>query len=508
MTFGRIVLLLSLLTASVWAALVNGQPYFMADTSAYVREPDFAVVYLFGDKFATTWTQERTLERNKDGPTAAGAKQPAYIPLNSPFDKAVLGGRSIYYGALLYAGYVTSYFWLSILLQGLIFIYLSYVFLIKCARLSFASFALITSTVLILTPVSFFISFLMPDIFASFLMLSTMVLVGFWKALNPRDKVFISIIIFYSALAHTSHLLLLLFLALTTVCITIAARRRPVRPDAKTAILLLAVFVCGALGEVAFSYATNLTIGATPIRPPFVMARLIDDGPGYRFLQKNCPTKPYVVCNYMDRLPTASDYFLWSTDPTKGVYNTTDVPSRSALVSEQFSFAIDVFRYDPLGVIMAAVKNAIHQLGMIGLVAEFSHDQPALQTFKHFVPSFLHSDISENFLTSVSTWFFAIYFLSMTALASIFAFWLFVCFQKRPSLYSEPQWLYVLSIAICGIVFNAAICGALSTPHTRYQTRISWIPLFILLALIAKLWEASHLSKRHGFVRGVESIDR
>jgi KaiC/GvpD/RAD55 family RecA-like ATPase len=39
-------------TASVWAALVNGQPYFMADTSAYVREPDFAVVYLFGDKFA------------------------------------------------------------------------------------------------------------------------------------------------------------------------------------------------------------------------------------------------------------------------------------------------------------------------------------------------------------------------------------------------------------------------------------------------------------------------
>ena len=393
MTFGRIVLLLSLLTASVWAALVNGQPYFMADTSAYVREPDFAVVYLFGDKFATAWTQERTLERNKESPTTAGAKQPAYTPLNSPFDKAVLGGRSIYYGALLYAGYVTSYFWLSILLQGLIFIYLSYVFLIKCARLSFASFALVTSAILILTPVSFFISFLMPDIFASFLILGTMVLVGFWKALNPRDKVFISIIIFYSALAHTSHLLLLLFLALTTVCITIAARRAAVRPDARAAIVLLAVFVCGVLGEVAFSYVTNLTIGATPIRPPFVMARLIDDGPGYRFLQKNCPTKPYVVCNYMDRLPTASDYFLWSKDPTTGVYNTTDLPTRSALVSEQFSFAIDVFRYDPLGVITAAVKNAIHQFGMIGML-EFSHDQTELQTFKRLVPSFLHSDIS------------------------------------------------------------------------------------------------------------------
>ena len=321
----------------------------MADTSAYVREPDFAVVYLFGDKFATTWTQERTLERNKQGPTTAGSKPPAYIPLNSPFDKTVLGGRSIYYGALLYAGYVTSYFWLSILLQGLIFIYLSYVFLIKCARLSFASFALITSTVLILTPVSFFISFLMPDIFASFLILGTMVLVGFWKALNPRDKVSISIIIFYSVLAHTSHLFLLLLLALTTVCITVAERRRAVRPNSKAAMILLAIIVCGLLGEIAFSYATKFTIGATPTRPPFVMARPIDDGPGYRFLQKNCPTKPYVVCNYLHRLPTGAEYFLWSTDPTKGVYNTTDLPTRSALEFEQFSFAIDVFRYDPLG---------------------------------------------------------------------------------------------------------------------------------------------------------------
>ena len=38
-----------------------------------------------------------------------------------------------------------------------------------------------------------------------------------------------------------------------------------------------------------------------------------------------------------------------------------------------------------------------------------------------------------------------------------------------------------------GRYFNAAICGALST-SARYQARVSWIPLFVLLVMLAKLW--------------------
>jgi hypothetical protein len=37
---------------------------------------------------------------------------------------------------------------------------------------------------------------------------------------------------------------------------------------------------------------------------------------------------------------------------------------------------------------------------------------------------------------------------------------------------------------------NAALCGALSGVFWRYQTRISWLPLFILLIVGAKLWPA------------------
>src|SRR5215471_17281312 len=105
-TFKQKLVLLFLLVASAWASLVNGQPFFMDDTSAYVRGPDFAVVYLLGDKFASSWTQDRTLHRENSRPSNGPSSQ-EHVRLNSPYERSVLAGRSIYYGALLYLGHLT-----------------------------------------------------------------------------------------------------------------------------------------------------------------------------------------------------------------------------------------------------------------------------------------------------------------------------------------------------------------------------------------------------------------
>ena len=83
-------------------ALINGQPFFMPDTSAYTRGPDFAVVYFLGPRFASAWTQGRTLHGGAAAEARTRSEAPAFLPLNSPFDKAILKGRSIYYGAFLY----------------------------------------------------------------------------------------------------------------------------------------------------------------------------------------------------------------------------------------------------------------------------------------------------------------------------------------------------------------------------------------------------------------------
>jgi hypothetical protein len=231
------------------------------------------------------------------------------------------------------------------------------------------------------------------------------------------------------------------------------------------------------------------------------MARLIADGPGYQFLQKNCPTKSYVVCKYIDRLPTPSDAFLWSRDPKEGVFSIADFATRQALSSEQTSFVLNVFRSDPIGVITNVASDFFHQLIKVGL-DEFFPNQQQLQAFKEKLPKYyldglLRSHISMNdwILAPANMWFSFIYIISITALVLAWGLLPLAQFRNRLNFFPDRQWFQVLTIAITGIAFNAAICGALSGPNPRYQARISWIPLFVLLLFVAKLWEALWSSK-------------
>ena len=132
-------------------------------------------------------------------------------------------------------------------------------------------------------------------------------------------------------LAHASHLLLLFLVSTLCAPIYFLVRRKPGKTAVAPVAVLFAIFFVGLLGEAVFSYATKIIVGVYPVRPPFLMARLIDDGPGARFLQQNCVAKPYTVCRYKDRLPTTAGYFLWSPDLSKGVYNEVDLTTRTAL---------------------------------------------------------------------------------------------------------------------------------------------------------------------------------
>jgi putative flippase GtrA len=516
-TFNRVIALFLLLMASAWVALVNGQPLFMADTTAYVRGPDFAVVYFLGPKFATSWTQKQTLQAAESSSRQVTPESPAHkVSLNSPFDKAVLAGRSIYYGALLYIGHLTSYFWLSVFAQAAIFLYLSYTLTVKCLRLSFFTFACVTLTALIATPVSFFISFLMPDVFASFLVFGTIIIAAFWNALELRDKIFVSAITCFSALAHTSHLLLLICLSLAFAGAVFFVERKAMMFGSvpKRAAVLFALVLVGISGELVFSYATRHTIGADPVRPPFLMARLVADGPGYQFLQKNCATKPYAVCKYIDRLPTPADTFLWSADPKTGVFNVADLATRRTLSAEQVSFVFDVFRSNPIGVIASATRNAIRQLLTVGL-NEFFTDQQQIQDFKGKLPvsyfsGLLRSRIifRDRILRPMNAWYSSIYLLSTIFLVLTLALWPLIRTQKRFDVFATPQWLYIVSITLMAIVFNAAICGALSQPAPRYQARISWICLFVLTLMIARYWETFFSAKNELARRVAEVLPR
>ena len=497
-----------LLLASAWVALVNGQPLFNIDTPAYVRGADFAVVYFLGPKFATSWTQDRTRQgmEQRQKHEVHEVKNGGEVRLNSPFDQAVIAGRSIYYGALLYVGHISSEFWLVVFTQAAVFLYLSYTLMIKCLRLSFVSFVCVTAIILAATPVSFFISVLMPDVFAGFLIVSVVIVIAFWDTLKPRDKVILCFVILYSALTHTSHLVLLIWVVsvLAIISFLVGWNAKSHRPVRSSLAVLLALGLVGILGELGFSYAVRDAIGVDPIRPPFLMSRMIADGPGYQFLRENCATKPYTVCKYLDHLPVSGGEFLWSVSPTNGVFSVADLPTRRALSSEQASFAIDVFRFDPAGVIASAASDFFRQFFKITLdsfylnekdLADFATRLPA-----SYFDAMTRSRIAtrEWLLQILGTFYFFTYVISLLALVLIAVSSYSARSQRRPQILSLPEWRPMLTVVGLAIVSNAAICGILSGPASRYQTRVSWIPLFILGLIAAKFCEAKNCKVESG----------
>ena len=408
-----------------------------------------------------------------------------------------MAGRSIYYGALLYLGYISSDFWLVVFTQAAVFLYLSYTLTIECLRLSFVTFVCATAITLIATPVSFFISVLMPDVFAGFLILSLVITIGFWESLKYRDRVILSCIILYSTLTHTSHQLLLIWIVAIVAMISLLVERnaKTHRQLRNSIAVLFALSIVGIFGELAFSYGVRHTIGADPIRPPFLMARMIADGPGYRFLEENCAKKPYAVCKYIDRLPVSDGDFLWSDSPTNGVFRVADLPTRRALSSEQTSFAIDVFRFDPVGVIASATRDFVRQFFKITLDSFFLNEE-ALKGFATSLPASYFDAMTQSriatrdrLLQILATFYFLTYLMSLVALLLISVSLYWTRSKRSRQVSPPPKWTPIFTLVALAIVSNAAICGILSGPASRYQTRVSWIPLFILGLIAAQHWQ-------------------
>lgn len=467
-----------------WTAFVNGQPFFFADTTAYVRGVDVAVQKAVG--IATVWSGTGGAGQETD-PSVQPAPAPKTQSLSSVNENAVLAGRSVYYGALLYAGHIAGGFWLTVLAQAFfiaasIFLTIRAFFGDALGRSIFAIGALA-----ILTPISFFVAYLMPDVFAGIAILACVNLLVFPTRLRRFELMF-----WFAALAlafafHSSHLLTgLAFAAFAVVWAVLHGGIERWRAFA----ILLAAILTGILAESVFNIAVTKIIGMPPIRPPFLMARVIEDGPGYQYLKEACPQKHYAVCAFVDRLPLTSDDFLWNSTPRIGVFAVADAATRRALSAEQMAFVAAVIAFDPVGQFAASLRNGLKQLGMFGLT-EFNYGEGARSYFAaKLPPSYLDAmtqtlAYKEAMPTLTLSW--VVYGTVLVSICLVLSMQLFAGAGRIPV---APEFFVFTVLILAGIVVNALVCGALSSPHDRYQARVVW--LIPLLALIYEFGRRSN----------------
>jgi hypothetical protein len=344
----------------------------------------------------------------------------------------------------------------------------------------------------------FVIGFVMPDIYAAVAVICVALLFAYADRMSFLERVGLAAILAASAAFHATYLLVAAALTLAGIGAThfLRSEKRPLRSRALLATGS-ALGVAVAL-QFAFDTAARAVLGTSPKRPPVLMARVLADGPGRLYLDSVCPeTATFLVCAYRNRSFKSADEFLWSS---AGVLQTLPVEQRLRLIEEEPRFVTAVAMHYPLSVLKAAVSNAVEQFVLVWPAEAWidpgaSFGDPAWSGADLFqvapflslcvanlgrcVPALPAALIASSVAITVV--------LSFVVIAAHFvaARRLTTGTQAGDRAY-ERAIIFALLILV-GLVVNAGICGAISGPHTRYQTRVAW-----LAVLAAGVLEATH----------------
>lgn len=231
------------------------------------------------------------------------------------------------------------------------------------------------------------------------------------------------------------------------------------------ALALLAQSTLNLLGHGRFS--------PSPFGNVFQLARLIADGPAADLLRARCPVAGWRLCTVTDRLPSDSDIFLWEPDSP-----IVDVGGHKAISAEAGAIIGETLRTYPWEVARIALRNTLTQLGQMrsgdGLEPWPRQVTPWIE--KDFPPASVaayHAARQQAGRLSVPGWIDTTHMvvaLSGIALAVILTVWAW----RRSRLHAA-----FLLLSLLALPLSAAITGALSMPHDRYQARVAFLPALV-----------------------------
>jgi hypothetical protein len=216
----------------------------------------------------------------------------------------------------------------------------------------------------------------------------------------------------------------------------------------------------------------------SPMGSIFLFARVVADGPGRMYLKSHCPALNTELCNHLDKLPETADEMLWEDVSPLRLLSFEQLTALSGKV-----VAGTLVTY-PLTQLGKSLANAAQQLVMFETADTLcpekclGHQWVRTAVEQHFnreYPSYLASrqitgTLPVKALRMVHT--------AVIAITAIVLLWVMLRSARR------DDTLSLLTVALLvGIVLNAAVTGALSGPHDRYQSRVIW-----LIPMLALFW--------------------
>jgi hypothetical protein len=210
----------------------------------------------------------------------------------------------------------------------------------------------------------------------------------------------------------------------------------------------------------------------------FLFGRFVQAGIAQQWLAAHCPIANMRLCTVQNRLPHTADEFLWSNNsPFQELGNWTGNTSNGEL--EQI--VIESIKDYPDEVLKSSLQATFEQFTMVQTGDGLDNYQDyTRKVFAKLSPEIAQSfdsanqqrkKITQKLFDTLNVVHIPVAFVSVLGLIAVVGWGLR---KKRPDFVGLA--LYVFT-ALLG---NAFICGALSSPFDRYQSRLIWLATLVV----------------------------
>ncbi len=362
----------------------------------------------------------------------------------------------------------------------------------------------------------------MPDIFAAVLIMAATLLLFYRDRLQRWEKVGAWLLLLASILFHGSHSLLMLALLPVAIGLGWLLKMETYSLKRFAGLALIAVGVA-TLAATAYGAAIQAKTGDEFRRPPFMIARVLADGPGRNYLRYSCPRgAPWVFCRFRNQPLDTEDHILWSAEKGVGVFNRSNYEDRVAMEKQEVSFVLATIAYDPMGELGAAFRNWGQQLvsvwvedplrrPMVFLMHKYWGKTNLVGLIRGVGPCGAQGELCQPSvtITGLMIWHNTVLVLALLALAlTVIQPDAIAGARRRIPLWGGPVDRQVAAtlFILTAIVLNAGLCGIFAGPFARYQSRVVWLlPAAAILLPLAMVPAMAWPRRRP--VAGRDSVD-
>jgi hypothetical protein len=335
----------------------------------------------------------------------------------------------------------------------------------------------VTAVLSALTPLSWTVGYLYPDVFMGVGILCLYLLIFLWDRLAVYKRVGAAALLFISTIFHLGNLPCFLLMALCGGLLR--NRHQLLRITAPAWITLGLSFGCVltvnyfTLGKLIYSRASNVPL----------VARLVGDGIIQVYLKDRCASEHYSLCQSKDQLTYTQDEFLWTRSSPLYQGNFINTENWVRFDKEYGRMIRDSVYHYPWLHLKSAITGPIRLFGKIKAGDDLLKppDEIALQIFKNIYPNEAksydnsgqaHQQNGISFFQPLDFWVFV-----LACLAS-----LVMIFRAIKQKYIDTVRIHLFGWS--ALLINAAVFANFSGQAPRYATRIAWIPLFCVLVSI------------------------